>query len=201
MARPIGPTFELAASEAVMRKAEAAVRSAPLKARKAAVRALRTTLRTGKSDASKAIREDINLKKAVVDKRIDTRIISQQALVARVAVRDRRIELIEFMTPAQIASAYRRGRARRSEGVSVKVSKQGGRALYPGTFVELGRNDRKWHVLKRVGPEQYPIRIQFGPNLITRFEKGLAAFAARQNLVLDKNLLHELRFILGELGG
>lgn len=201
MARALGPTFELAASEVVMRKAEAALRAAPAKAQKAAVRALRRTIHTGKSDASKVIREDLNLKKAVVDRRIQGKIISQRSLVARVTVRDRRIELVEFMTPAQIATAYRQQRARRGAGVSVKVAKNGGRQLYPGAFVELGRNDRRWHVLKRSGPEQYPIHIQYGPNLIGRFEKGLAAFAERQNAVLDKNLLHELRYILGELGG
>lgn len=200
MAR-LGQSFELAASEAVLQKAQAALAAAPRKAEKAALRALRRTLRTGKAAASKQIREDINLKKQVVDKRIDTRVVSARAFVARVTVRDRRIELVEFMTRAQIATAYRRMRAGKGDGVPVKTSKKEGRKVYPGTFVEIGRNDRKWHVLKRAGAARYPIHIQYGPNLISRFTKGLAAFAEQQNAVLDKNLLHELRFVLGEIGG
>lgn len=186
-----GQTFELAASEAVMEKFERALRKNPLQAHKAALRALRRSMRSGKSAASREIRQVINLKKPPVDRRIDARIISQRALVARVTARDRRIELVEFMSPAQIATAYRRQRAGRSKGVPVKTRKDKGRQVYTGAFLEKGARDRNWHVLQREGRSQYPIYIKYGPNMTSEFEKQLPAFAERQTEALQKNLNHE----------
>lgn len=199
MARRIGPTFELAASERVLRLYERALAESPAKARKGGLRALRKTLRSSRAAASTEIRKTINLKKKVVDQRIRTRVISERSLVGSMAVRDRRIELVEFMTPTQIATAYRRQRARRSAGVPVKTHKQKGRQVFTGTFLAQGRVDGKWHVLKRQGPDQYPIFIQYGPNMIEDFEKGFPAFVERQNAVAQKNMEHELLFVLGEV--
>lgn len=199
MARPIGPSIEIAASLEAVARLERELATGNVKVQKGALRALKRSLRSGKSAASTEIRAVINLKKKPVDQRIQTKVISTRALIGKVAVRDRRIPLSEFMTAAQLASAYRRARARRrrSKGVSVKVYKQKGAQLYPDTFVELGTRSRKWHVLKRAGREQYPIYIQYGPNLISDFEKGLGRFAARMNDVLAKNIDSELDFALG----
>lgn len=197
---PRGQTIELASSEEVLQRYESALRTAPRLAQKAAKRALRRTIRTGKAAASREIRKDINLKKKPVDRRIDARIISDRSLVAQVRVRDRRIELIEFMTKAQIASAWKRQNARKSKGVAVKVFKSEGRRFYEGAFVNIGMRDRKWHVLQRDTASRYPIYIKYGPRLIERFERRLGAFAAAQSEVLDKNLDRELRFALGEIG-
>lgn len=180
MAYRRGQSIELAASERVLNKLAAAVVKAPKKAQRLALRTLRRSLRTGKSQMSAEIRKTLNLPKKTVDQRIRTTVISTRSLVGRVTGRDRRIELVEFMTKSQIATAYRRQRARRGQGVSVKTRKDQGRQLYPDTFMELGRRDRKWHVLKRDGPERYPISIQYGPNLTKEFEPKLPAFAARQ---------------------
>jgi len=199
MARPIGPTIEIEASSKLLERLERELRNAGPALRKGAVRALNRSLRSGKSAASTEIRAVINLKKKPVDERIQARIISQRALVGKVAVRDRRIPLVEFMSKAQIATNYRRGRAKRSKGVSVKAYKKQGAKLYPDTFMELGRNDRKWHVLKRSTAKRYPIFIQYGPNLISDFEKTLPAFAERMNAVLYKNLDHEINYALGRI--
>ena len=196
MATRRGQTFEIAASLRVLNALEAELADAPNKARRGALRALNRSLRTGKSAASQEIRQVINLKKKPVDARIRSRVISQRALAGSVAVRDRRIELVEFMSRAQIATAYRRGRARRSQGVPVKVYKKQARQVYPDTFLELGRRDRQWHVLKRSGREQYPIYIQYGPNMTSDFEKRLPAFAEKAGAVLQANLERELAAVL-----
>jgi len=175
----LGPTFELAASEQTIAKLEREIQRAPRKAHKTALRVLRRTLKRGKSRMSFDVREKLNLKKTVVDQRINTKEISQQSLVGSVSLRDRRIELIEFMTKSQIATSWRRQntRIRRSPGVAVKVYKDKGRELYAGTFVNLGKRDLKWHVLEREGPERYPIYIKYGPNMATEFLKELPRHA------------------------
>lgn len=206
MARALGPTLELAASAATLARFERALARAPVKAKKGALRALNRTLRSGKAAASTEIRQVLNLKKAVVDQRIRTRVISTRALVGKVAVIDRRVELVEFMSKAQIASAYRRGqatrrgsRARRIAGVAVKPYKNRARTVYPGTFLNIGLRDRRWHVLKRTTAQRYPVYIQYGPNMIEDFLKTLPAFAARANAVLDKNLNQQFDYLLGDL--
>lgn len=193
MARAVGPSLEVAAALGVQRRYERLLADSPKGAQKAGARALRRTLRSGKAAASRAIRVSVRLKKKIVDQRIDARVISIRALTGVVAVRDRKVELIEFLTPSQIANAYRRQRAktRRSKGVRVKTSSQESARVYPGTFVEIGRQDRRWHVLKRQGRDAYPVFIQYGPNLARQYEKDLPAFAEDQARALGRNAQHE----------
>ena len=143
----VGPSFELGASEAVLRELDRALASAPRKAQRAAERTLRRTVRAGKSAARREIRQTINLKKKLVDQRIGTT-YRRSNLTGQVRIRDRRIGLIEFMTPAQIARAWRAQVARRSKGVTVKPFKNQGRQLYPGAFVQIVRSG-KWLVFRR----------------------------------------------------
>lgn len=194
MARRLGQTIELAPSERVMRELERALAQAPAKLHKTALRVLRRQLKRGKSAASKSIRDTINLKKQKVDQRIKTEITSYNKVEGLLTVRDRRIELIEFMTPAQIVSAYQRQRARRrrSKGVAVKIFKQRKRQLFPGTFVERGTRTGQWHVFQRAGDEQYPIHIKYGPRLTQEFEKKLAEFAADQAESMNRELFRLL---------
>lgn len=188
MARPIGPTLELAASTRILSALEAALAASPVKARKNALRVLNRGLRRGRSEASRVIREQINLRKKVVDQRISTKVISERALVGRLAVRDRRTELAEYLTKAQILAARKRARARKSAGVSVKVYKKQRAKVYRGTFVELGTRSQKWHVLKREGAAQYPIRIQYGPRLTGQFEKQLPRIAEESAVWIEREL-------------
>lgn len=190
MARPIGPTFELGASQQVLRALDAAITAAPQKAYKTALRVLNRSLRRGKSQASKRIRDVLNLKKKAVDARITTKVISQRSLVGSLAVRDKKLELIEFMTPTQIASAWRRQnqRRRRSRGVKVKVYKQRPAAVYPETFVNIGTGRGRWHVFKREGVDRYPIFIRYGPALTAQYEKDLPKFAQAQSDYMEREL-------------
>ena len=199
MASRRGQTFEIAASNDLLARFERELADATSKVTKGALRALRRSLASGKSAASKEIRAVINLKKKPVDARIRTKVISTRALVGSVTVRDRRIPLVEFLTPAQISAAYRRQRARRSKGVPVKVYKNKPREVYESAFLAIGRASGRWHVLKRTGAQRYPARIQYGPNLTEDFEKKLPAFAARATEVLQKNLERELKFALGDV--
>lgn len=197
----IGPSFELAPSERTLRQLEAALKKAPFQARLAARRALVRSGKAGRTAASTAIRDEINLKKKVVDRRIRFRIVSERALVGELAVRDRRIELVEFMTRTQIASAWRRqqpGR-RRSRGVRVKAYRKQAAKVYPGTFVNVGLKDGKWHVLRRTSQERYPVFIQYGPSLIEQYVKDLGRFAARQAEAFEVEVDRQLRFALKDL--
>lgn len=208
MARANGPSIDLAAARQVVRQLERELSRSSSAVRKGATRAMRKTLRSGKSAASKEIRDVINLKKKAVDQRISTWQTSQRQITGTLTVRDRRVELAEFMTPADRERQYRKqqvrhgknGRAlKRSQGVSVKVWKKKPKQLFAGTFLNIGHTDRKWHVLKRVTEERYPIHIQYGPSITKEFEQSLPAFAKRANQVLQRNLEHELAFALGNL--
>lgn len=206
MARPIGQVFEVAASGRVLRRSERALAEAPAKWRKAANRTLKRVIRSGRAAASTEIRKTINLKKKAVDARIIAEVVSVRGLTASVAVRDKRIPLVDFMTPAQIATAFRRQNARgrgrggkRTKGVKVKARRDQSAKVYPDTFVNIGINSGKWHVLKRQGRERYPAYIQFGPRLTEEFEKKLPVFAESQAANLEKIFDRELNFALRDL--
>jgi hypothetical protein len=192
-----GQTIEIAASNDLLEEFERDLENAGSKIRKGAVRALRRSLKSGATAANREIRETVNLKASVVARRIRSKVISERSLVGSLKIRDRRIELIEFLTRAQIAAAYRQNLARKGKGVRVKAYRRKSAQVYEDTFVSVGKNDRKWHVLKREGEARYPIYIQYGPNMTEQFAKSLPAFAERTNAVLQKNLDREIRFALG----
>lgn len=194
-----GQTFEIAAANEQLALFERLLARSPDKAKKAALRALRRSVKSGASNASKEVRKEINLSKRAVDKRVRGKVVSQRGLIGSVSVRDRRIELIEFMTPGQISAAYRRMQARRGDGVAAKPYKKRPRVLYPGTFVQVGKKSGRWHVLKREGKDRYPVFIQYGPNLIEQYEKALPAFAEKQAEAMQKNLAHELNRVVESL--
>ncbi len=188
-------TFEIAAANNVLEELERHIAAAPKKAEKTALRVLNRSLQRGKSRTSKIVRDELNLKKAIVDERIKTRVISKRAFVGSLQLRDRRVALVEFLTKNQIATAWRRqnARRRRSAGVSVKVYKKKGRELFPGTFVNIGLKSGKWHVLKRRYPERDSHEIQYGPNLAQGFNKVLGKFASEAAEWMNAELLRLFR--------
>lgn len=188
-------TFEIAAANNVLEELERHIAVAPAKAERTALRVLNRALKRGKSRTSKIVRDDLNLKKSVVDERIKTRLISKRALVGSLQLRDRRVALIEFMTKNQIATAWRRqnSRVRRSAGVAIKVHKNKGRELFPGTFVNIGIKSGRWHVLKRRYPERDTHEIQYGPNLARGFNKVLGQFASEAAEWMNAELLRLFR--------
>lgn len=195
MARPDGPTIDLAAARRAVRELERELKRSGALATKAASRAMRKTLRSGKSAASKDIRAVINLKKKVVDERISTKQLSQRQITGRLTVRDKRVELVEFMTRGDIARQWRRQVARKSKGISVKVWKKKARQQFPGVFLNIGRKSGKWHALQRQGKDRHPVFIRYGPSITKEFEKAVPAFTRRANQVLQKNLAHEMGFV------
>jgi hypothetical protein len=208
MARAVGPTIEVAAANKVVALLERELVAGGRKIKNAAVGALKRTLSSGKTAASRDIRDKIRLGKKAVDRRILTRVISERSLVGKMAVRDRRIQLIEFITGrqqvAQLARQRKqaRGQGRAVKGVRVKVRKDQPARVYPGTFIALGRKTGKPYVLKREGRPRYPIFIQYGPNLIDDFIKTFGAFAGRVTEQLNKNMQNVLdRFARGDLRG
>lgn len=193
-------SIDLAASGRVLELSERALAASPKQWRKAANRTMKRAVRSGKAAMSTDIRKEINLKKKAVDSRIRTKIVSERALLATVSVRDARVPLVDFMTSGQIATAYRRQRAKRSKGVPIKVFKNKGRQVYEGAFVQIGKRSGRWHVLSRVdGAGRYPARIQYGPRLTQFFQKRLPAFAEQQAAVLDATLERELKFAFRDL--
>lgn len=196
MPRSAGPSIDLTGARQIVKQLERELARSSSEARKGANRAMKKTLRSGKSAASKEIRAVINLKKKTVDERISTRQISERQITGRLTVRDRRVELADFMTPGDRARQYQRQKAGRAKGVSVKVWKKKPRVTFAGTFLNIGRNDSKWHVLKRKGSSRYPIRIQYGPSIAGQFAKALPAFTKRANEVLQKNLQDALASVM-----
>jgi len=199
VARRTGQTFEVTAANRQLARFEALLARAPVQVRKAAAGALRRSVRSGASFASREIRKDIRLSKKAVDERITGRIVSQRALIGSVAVRDRRIELVEFMSAAQIATQQRRQRARSRTPLSVRAYKTKPRQQYPGAFVAKGKRSGRWHVLKRQGPARYPAFIQYGPNLIAQYVKALPRVAEQQAVALQKTLNQALERVAARL--
>ena len=199
MARPLGPSIEIDGSIRTMRELTQALNDAGISFRKYAERALKRSLGTGKTAASKVVREDIALPKKKVDRSINTRILSERALTGRLAVKDFPWELIEFMSQKQIISAIRAGRTRKSRGVSVKVYKKKGKTLYPDTFVAVMPKTFHVGVYKRVSKSRLPIKKQYGPSSASVFERVLPVFAARASEVLLKNIEQQLKFAVSKL--
>lgn len=193
MARPFGPTIELSGARAAIRAAQREMAATGRAMRRGSVSALRKAIRSGKAAASAEIRKEIRLKKKVVDERIHTKVVSEQSLIATLTIRDKRVPLQEFMTPAQFAAQWRRQVARRGfRGVRVKPYKNRPAVRIPGGFVNIGRNSGRWHVMKRQDKSRDSARILFGPSIAGPLRKNLDAFSERANAVLAKNLAHEV---------
>lgn len=196
MPRAIGPTFELAPSERVLELLEERLREAPAKTQKVALAVLRRSLRTGKTAASKKIRERVPLRKKLIDDRIRTKVISQRGVIGSLQARGSKFELIDYMTRGQIATAWRRqnARTRRSKGPRIKVYKDEPSKVFEGYFVNIGRQSGRWHVLKRrYSSQRDSHEIQYGPSIIKDFLKALPKFAERQSANFERELERVLR--------
>lgn len=212
MARAAGPSLDISLARAAVRGLQAELRHATGQVRKGAVRALRRSLRSGATEANKVIRQEINLRAKVVRERISTKVLSQREVSGSVTVRDKRVPLSEFMSSGQLAREARRWKGAGSRGpawarqkrhvLRIKTFRRLAPVGYPGHFVEQGRRSRKFHVMSREGglPDGEP-RLRYGPSIVEPFAKALPAFTARAADVLERNLEHEIGFVLGRFDG
>lgn len=192
MARAAGSVIDLSGANRVVKELQRELAKSSSRIRKGANRAMKRTLRTGKSDISKHIRETINLKKKTVDERISTKVVSQRLITGRITVRDRRIELTAFMSSSSIARQYQRQVARKTKGIRVKVWKKKPPVRFEGVFLNIGKRSGRWHALQREGKSRYRLFIRYGPSIATEFEKVLPDFTRNADRVLQKNLDHEI---------
>lgn len=182
MARILG-SIELGPSEQVLAELQRAVAADGPRVVKLALGVLTRTLKSGRAAMSKDIRKTVNLSKKKVDRSIKTRVIySYGEPLGSLRALASRPELSEYLTPAQIASAYARQnqRRRRSKGAKVKTRRDRASKLYAGAFLNIGRRSRRWHVLDRTTAARSSATVLSGPQITQEFEKRLAAFSEVQ---------------------
>jgi len=130
-----------------------------------------------RTEASKGIRKDRNLKAGLIKKQMRLRKASRSRLRAVIVATGKVISLREYGAKAT------------RKGVTVKVSKSKGRQLVPGAFFGPGG-----HVFRREGKKRLPIRKLWGPSLPSAFIKDAVVSAMRSKVgkVYPRLLKHEV---------
>lgn len=191
----------------MLQELDARLKAAPRLTQKWGVRVLRRQLKRGASAASRAIRATLpaTIKKKTVDKRIATRVNSEQRIEGWLRLRSQRLPLALYMTQAQLDAQWRRQQAakkgrraqrRKATPLKIRVWRGEGRYVYDDHFVNRSAKSGRWHVLQRRDPpDKYSHVIRYGPPILGRFEKGrgLDQFAERQALQFNAELLRVLR--------
>lgn len=177
---------------------------------RALTRAINRTLITVRAEASRAVAEDTGLKVSVVKKAMKIANATFGTLTGGVLVTGKRIPLIEFGATGPDPSRGARGtvvRASTGPGRSqaypgafiARVMPSAGSKLHKGIFIRVGRSIRR-----SVGSRGFnlPIKQLFGPSLpkVAANAAVLAAVRATADDTLQKNLDHEVKFLLDRKG-
>jgi hypothetical protein len=154
-------------------------------------RSLNRAADSAKVAMTRAVAADLGIKQGDVTVRITTRVAKEfmdpHRMTAQVIARGGRIALFAF------------GARQTRKGVTARV--QGGRRLYPGTFITTVGTGRHTGVFKRRGPARLPIVELFGPSIPHVFMKHIPVGFARAKEILAKNLQHETQRLLRSIAG
>lgn len=113
-------------------------------------------------------------------------------LFAVIESKGKRRELIHYKTlPQNITTG------KKIAVLKVAVKKTGMKPI-PGAFIQQGTSTGKLHVLKRVGSDQYPIHIKYGPSVpeMLGTDNVWAEVEERANIILTRRLDHEITRLL-----
>lgn len=183
----------------------AELKAMPEKLQQAEYQAVKRTTKSGKSDISKKLREEINLKKKLVDDRIKTKMPSKgQDPTGRIIIGNRGYSLINYgglpkTPPTQQGVPVSRRTPR--GGPSWKVLKKGPRVRGRNHFIARSKKGTV-HIMVRTpggrgganatAPDDY--RIKYGPGLITAAQQAGIDNKLTVDLTetLRKNLLSQV---------
>lgn len=112
-------------------------------------RALNLVAQKSSRKVAKSVSAEVNVKQSILKKQIFTRRANSSSLLAYVRSYLRPISAVRLLSPAQLKKAPR---GTNRKGVRV-AGKQ-----FDGAFINKGRRDGKYHVLKRKGSARYPVR-------------------------------------------
>lgn len=183
MPRIAGQTLELTASDRVLAQLAEALNGDQKRIVKLTLGVMNRTLKSGRTAMSGDIRKTINLPKKRIDKYIRTKITYSDGFPSgALRVFAARPELVDYMSPRQIAAAWaaQNRQKRRSKGVKIRTRKDRPAKVYTGAFVNIGTASRQWHVMSRLGPSRDSAKVLLGPEITIEFEKRLPRFAAGQ---------------------
>lgn len=164
---------------------------------RASARALNRVATSTRKEATRIVRETLNLKSGdVKDQITTTRVKSKTSLSAQsfdLVIAQKGVPLVQYGAKDKKVKTDDGPRF----GVTVKVKKKGQRKLVTGGFLADTRGG-VFTIFKRTGDARLPIKLQYGPSVRDAFKakaqvKALLGYARE---VLAKTLRRELSFEL-----
>lgn len=142
----------------------------------ALARALNRVAASVRTEISKAVREEYNIKKQDIDPNIKMVSANPQRLAASLVIRSRRLPLAMF------------GARSTRKGVSLQVKRSSRRVTIPGTFMLGGRYGQR--VMKRVGAQRLPVGERYTISVTEMI--GSRAISERAQAKADERLPIEI---------
>jgi hypothetical protein len=150
------------------------------------------------------LREEVPLKKALVDSRLSYQVTRTFPPEGWLRIRGSRFELSEYMTPAQIKAQWNRQQAakrkdKRNKGrgttpLKIRVLKSEGRREFRNYFVNKGGKSGKWHVMSKRYPEDRTSHeIRYGPPITDQYKKFEREFSNLEAIRFEGELTRVLK--------
>jgi hypothetical protein len=177
------------------------------------IRALRRTVNAGRTDISKAVGQELNLRKRDIDPRITSKLnLSDTTPNGILTIKRKPVPLIKYLRGVTASSFRKR------KGVSVTVLKKEGRKTLPGTFIMASRyswaKEGQFAVAERQlrgrsGALRYPrlpLQTRFGATVLGRFigAMGILTDFGQVKIrdlgaVFTRRLIHETKYELARI--
>src|SRR5690606_22510539 len=104
-----------------------------------------------KAAVAKSVAEDVKVKQSILRKQVFTSRAKSNSLSAYVKSYLRPISAARLLTPARLKKSVGRGTNRRG----VKVAGE----QFDRAFVNIGRKNGRYYVLRRKGKSRYPVEV------------------------------------------
>lgn len=188
-------TFEIDITKKSLDEAHAFILAFGGKAKVAVGRAATRAVRGIRTDGSKLIRSEYNVKARVVSQAFTIQQATRNNIEAVARVRGHRLSLIHFSPKPS-----RPGMRRPPVGVSVKVKRQ--RKVIPGSFIARMRKNSSPGIFMRKGKARFPIEKKYSlavPEMLDRddFRDEIQDGANRR---FEKTLNQEINHMLHKQG-
>ncbi len=199
--------LEIVVDEASLRRIDDELSAMPSKIKTAKAAAVNRTLRTGRTRLSRIVRDEVPLKKKIVDDRLTiTRKATRNNRGGTLRVKSTRIPLIAFDgRPTKPPSQRGIKVAKRAPkiGAGYRLRTGGPIIRKRGSFVQRGTKTGNVHIMTRfgIGSDREP-RIRYGPSVLSVLEDhGIDAIVLELTDVLDKNVTQQINRFLARARG
>lgn len=161
--------------------------------RRAAASALNKIVPKARTGVIKTVTKDVKVPAKFLRKQIFAGRAKSNSLTAYVKSYLRPISAARLLTPARLAKSRGRGTNRRG----VRVAGQ----QFDGAFVNVGRSNGRWYVMRRQGKSRYPVEVINIPidGSINSNQLPIADRIVRADFA--RLYAHELQFRLSKYGG